>query len=417
MKRSTVLAAIALFAGLGVVGGGLAFYKARAIRAASQQPAFEPAEAVDIVEAKTLDWGPTAELVGTVVAIRSVNVQNELAGVITGVGFQSGAEVAQGQVILTLDDRLDRADLAAAEASVRVAEAAVPMIDSRLALAQQELDRLTAMNGSRAVAEVELDRARSTLTTARAERARALAEIDQYRARVAQVNARLDKLRITSPFRARAGLRQVHEGQYLAEGAQVVTLHELTDTIYLDFAIPQEYAPRVRPGTAVMATGELLGPEPQRIEVVASDATVNNSTRNLRVRAVVDNRRGSLVPGMFIQIRVPVEEPTPRVVVPGTAVRRASYADAVFVVEPGQKEGELRARQRFVKLGPAVGDQVIVLEGVKPGDKLASSGSFKLREGALIMPKPPGAPPDPAAPPGAAATAQPSKPADPTTSG
>jgi membrane fusion protein (multidrug efflux system) len=146
---------------------------------------------------------------------------------------------------------------------------------------------------------------------------------------VAQVEARLAKLTIAAPFRARAGMRLVHEGQYLAEGASVVSLQELTDTIYLDFAIPQEYAPRVKPGVAVMATGELLGADPVRIEVVAVDATVNNDTRNLRVRAVVDNRQGALVPGMFLQISVPVEEPKRFVMAPGTGIRRSSYADSV----------------------------------------------------------------------------------------
>lgn len=384
MKRSSVLTTILLFAILAVAAGGLATYKARQLRAdAENQPAWEPAESVEIVEAREVSWQPTADLVGTVFAMRYVAVRNELPGVVTEVGFESGSVVEQGQVLLRQDDTTERADLEAAGASVRVAEANAAQAQSQVTLAELELQRLATVQ-SRAVAEIDVDRARSRLDTARAELARWQAEVDQARARVAQVQARLAKLTITAPFRARAGMRTVHEGQYLAEGADVVGLQELTDRIYLDFTIPQEYAPRVRPGTAVMATGELLGPDPVRIEVVALDATVNNDTRNIRVRAVVDNQRGVLVPGMFIQIRVPVEEPRPYVVVPGTAIRRASHADSVFIAEP---DGDvLRARQRFVKLGPAVRDQVIVLEGVRPGEQVAAAGSFKLRDGVLVAP-------------------------------
>lgn len=385
MNRSSVLAAAGLFLGLLGAAGGLAYYKTQEIAAAqSGSGGFEPAEAVDITEARRVPWQPTSDLVGTVVAVRSVLVRNELAGVVTAVGFDSGEAIEEGRVLLALDDSTARADLAAATASVRVAEASVAQAESRIRLAERMLERLNSVQG-RAVAEADLDRARSELDTARAEHTRWLAEVDQARARVAQVETRLSKLTIKAPFRARAGMRMVHEGQYLPEGADVVALQELTDQIYLDFAIPQEYAPRVAPGVAVMATGALLGPEPVRIEVVATDATVNNDTRNLRVRAVVDNTAGRLVPGMFIQIRVPVEEARLYTVVPGTAIRRASYGDSVFAVVPGESEGKLRAKQRFVTLGPTIGDDVIVLKGLEPGERIAAAGSFKLRDGGLVM--------------------------------
>jgi membrane fusion protein (multidrug efflux system) len=295
--------------------------------------------------------------------------------------------VEEGDVILTLDDTSDQADLAAAEASVRVAEASVEVMDVRIKLARTELERMQGAADAKAVAAMELDRSRSELERAGADRVRLLAEVDQARAQVDQVRARLDKMVIRSPFRARAGLRSIHEGQYLAEGTNVVMLEEVADKIYLDFPIPQEYAPRVHPGLVVMATADVLGPEPVRIEVAAIDAVVNNETRNLRVRAIVDNKEGRLRPGMFVQIRVPVEETKEYVVVPSTAIRRASYADQIFVVEPGTPEdapGTLRVSQRFVKLGPTVGADVIVLEGIKEGETVAATGSFKLRQGAMV---------------------------------
>ncbi|MCB9846105.1 MAG: efflux RND transporter periplasmic adaptor subunit [Phycisphaeraceae bacterium] len=354
--------------------------------AASQ--GFEPMEAVQIVEAVEKTWYPTADLVGTVIAKRSVVVRNEVAGVVRFVGFDSGSVVEPKQEILRLDDTVDQADMKAANASVAVADAAIADAETRIALAGRELERVQEASAGGATVEAEMDRAESALKSATAEKTRREAELDLANARVAQVQARLDKLTITSPFRARAGMRTVQEGQYLAEGSDVVALQELTDTIYLDFAIPQEYAPRVRVGTTVMATGRLLGPEPVKIEVVAVDATVNYDTRNLRVRSVVDNTSGALVPGMFVQVRVPIDEPRPYVMVPSTAVRRAPYGDLVYVIAPDEA-GAMRAQERLVSLGQTVGEDVIVLKGLGAGERIAAAGSFKLHHGALVMVGPP----------------------------
>lgn len=356
--------------------------------------AYEPEESVQIVPAREIRWQETADMVGTVFAIRSVVVRNELAAVVKTVGFQSGDIVEAGQVLIQQDDTTDRADLAAVQAAVRVAEANIAQMDVQIKLAQTELDRLTGVE-SRAIAEIDRDRARTKLETSQTDRARWVAEVDQAKARVAQVEARLAKLTIRAPFRARAGMRTVHEGQYLAEGIDVVALQEVTDTIFLDFAIPQEYAPRVRVGLTVRATGELLGKDPINITVAAVDSTVNYDTRNLRVRAVVDNKDGRLVPGMFVQVRVPIDDEKTFVVVPSMAVRRAAYANMVFVIAPDDKAVP-RAKQRIVTLGKTVGDDVIVLTGLQAGEQVGAAGSFKLRDGVKVMIGPP-----PGAAPGA----------------
>lgn len=387
MKRSSVVTAAALFLGLAVVGGGLALYQYRKINAPAQ-PHMEFPEAVQVVVAREAPWQPTSDLIGTVLSLRSVHLSNELAGRIDKVLFENGAVVEAGQVLVKLDDSTDRADLAAAQASVRVAEASKEVANARLQLAQTELRAMRQAGEANAAAEIELDRSNAEFKAAQAELTRAGAEADQARARVAQVEARLAKMEMKAPFRARAGLRMVHDGQYIQDGTMITQLEEITEEIYLDFAIPQEYLPRVRTGMTVKATGELLGPAPVDIKVVAVDSSVSNETRNIRVRGVVDNKDQRLRPGMFIQVRVPVDEAKPFVMIPSTAVRRSSFSDQVFVVTE-EKPNELRAKQRFVKLGPAVGEDVIVLEGVKAGEKIASSGSFKLRDGGLVMPKDP----------------------------
>ncbi|MDZ4829194.1 MAG: efflux RND transporter periplasmic adaptor subunit [Phycisphaerae bacterium] len=391
MRSTSIVASTVVFAVLAATAGGLYLVKRnqKASAAAAAAVSWEPPESVLATTAREIDWQPTAELVGSAFSLRSVRISNELAGTIKKVGYGSGTIVEPGDVLLTLEDSTERADLAAAEAMVAVAQANVEISETRLALAESEWRRMDEAGSERAVSPIEMDRGRSEVARAKADRAKVLAEVEQAKAHVAQVQTMVDKHVVKAPFRGRTGIRTVHEGQYLPEGTQLVMLEEVTDSIYLDFAIPQEHLTRVRPGLAVMASSPVLGPTPVRIEVVAVDATVSNDTRNARVRGLVDNRDGRILPGMFVRIRVPVGEPERHVVVPATAVRRASFGDHVFIVAPSKnpkdQPGALRAQQRFVKVGPSVGEDVIITEGLAAGETLATTGSFKLRDGALVV--------------------------------
>lgn len=406
MKTSTVLTAVGIFAGLAVIGGVLAWSKYRQISdSANAGPAFEPAESIEITTSRTVQWQPTADLVGTVFSIRSVRVQNEVPGIIKQVHFQSGDIIEANKPLVSLDDSTDRAALDAAKAAVRVAEAGVKVADARIRLAESEYNRQQAALKERAASALEVERTKSEWDKALADRQRAAAEVDQAAARVVELEARLAKMVIRAPFRARAGIRTIHEGQYLPvqmmpNSPAIVTLEELSDKIYLDFAIPQEYVSRVGKGVRVTANSPMLGPDSIMIEVAAVDSAIDTGTRNVRVRALVDNKDQRLRAGMSVPIRVPTDEPKPVVVVPATAVRRASYADQVFLVVPGEKPGVLRAKSRFVSLGNTIGPDVVVTKGLEAGEQIAAGGSFKLRDGGLVVkaePKPP-TPSTPAAP-------------------
>jgi membrane fusion protein (multidrug efflux system) len=394
-----------MFGLLAVTAGGVAWWRHWMNQSAVQQQMPEMPTAVVTVSAERTAWRPTARLVGNVVAKRSVMVSNELAGVVEYVGFDSGVTVDAGEELLRLDATSERADLVAAQAAVRLAEAALEVAQANVKVAevdvrfaQAELERNQQASQSAAVARSDVDRAAANLDRARAdmERERATvqrvsAELDQSRARVTQVQAQIAKKTIRAPFQARAGIRSTHPGQYLAEGSQVVALQEITPDIFLDFAIPQEQISRVKVGDAVQAVSEVLGAEPVTITVSAIDATVDSGTRNVRVRGVVDNSAGRLKPGMFVDISVPVGDEQRMLTVPSTAVRRASFGDHVFMVGPDPKDpAKQRARQRLVKLGPAVGNRTIVLSGLNEGDKVAADGSFKLFEGALVAEVPAG---------------------------
>jgi membrane fusion protein (multidrug efflux system) len=349
---------------------------------------------VEVVPARKASFQPTADLTGTVFSRRTVRVQNEVSGIIKSVNFQSGDVVQAGQVLVVIDDSTDLADMHAAEASVRVKQADLKVVDARISLAQSEFNRQEQALKVSATSAMELDRAKAELDKANADRLRSQAEIEEAQAKVEQMRVRLDKFTLKAPFKGRVGMRNVHEGQFLppqmgmgGDAGAVAVIEEVADTIYLDFAIPQEYMPRVVVGMTVAGTSPLYGDKPMLLKVVAVDATASMETRNVRVRSEVDNKGGKLRAGMSVQVRVPIGLPASYVAVPVTAVQRSSYGDSLFAAVKDDK-GMLRAQQRFVKLGPVLPDVdpanpgsgwIAVTEGVKEGEMIAAAGSFKLK--------------------------------------
>jgi membrane fusion protein (multidrug efflux system) len=373
---------------------------------------FEPAEAVKTITVGTGKWRPTANMVGTVFPIRSVTVSNEIAGTVKEINFDSGTVIEAGAPLLTLDTSTEEADLKAAEASISVAQANQGMVASTQKLAESNWRRVGEAAAKNAIAAIEADKAKSELDSAQANVDRMSAELTQSRAKVEQIQANIRKKHIMAPFKGRTGIRTVHPGQYLKEGTEIVVFQGLDDKIFLDFALPQEETWRVKPGAIFMVTSSMLGTKPVPVEVAALDAQVNMATRNVRVRSIVANPGESLRPGMSVDVSVPVGEEQDYVVVPNTAVRRATYGDHVFVIGPSKVPGEpaekLRAEQRFITLGPALGSNVIVTKGLKVGERIASVGSFKLHDGGLVNADPPE--PAPGAAPATTADAAAKKP-------
>lgn len=388
MKAGPIIATCALVATLGSVALGVKYWKSRQLKKEqeSAHAGGPPPEPVELTSVGSTTWQPTADLVGTVFAIQSVTLRNETAGVVKSVGFDSGQLLQEGDVLVKLDDSTEQADRAAAAASVRVAEAEVVSSDVRIRLAETNLNRLTKALAAKAVADAEVDTARAELDRAKADRDRAVSAVDQAKSRVQQVQVAIEKKTIKCPFKARAGIRSVHPGQYLAEGADIVGLQGVSDKIYLDFAVPQEYAAQASPGMKVMAQSKIMGDQPVPIEVLALDATVSMTTRNVRIRGRVDNPNERLRPGMSVDVRVPVGPPVEYAVVPSAAIRRASFGDHVFVIVAGEQPSSLVAKQRMIKTGPLIGSDQIVLEGLKVGEQIAGAGSFKLRDSAGVIP-------------------------------
>lgn len=383
MSKSKLWLSLGLIASIVAVVALLWFVRFGSRMGTTDAPPPEMQMAVQSVAVAATEWTPMADLVGTVVPYKAVALSNEVEGRVTLVNFDTGAIVERDQILLELDASTELADLASANAGLVVAQAAVRVAEADVEMWESNLRRIEPAVAARAAPAADLDHARSQLSSARARVDSSKAQIEQAHARIEQAKVAAAKKVIRSPFQARAGIRSIHEGQYLSQGTRIVDLQGVTDRIYLDFAIPQDYVQRVKPGDVVVARSAMLGTDAARIEVVGIDAVVNPETRNVRIRAEVDNPAERLKPGMFVDISV-ASGPTMRVLtIPTPAVRRAAYGDHVFVIQKDEA-GVPRAKQAFVTLGQSLGDSVIVIKGLQEGEMIASDGSFKLFEGVRI---------------------------------
>ncbi len=337
------------------LGGGLAVWKVADIRsaeaAAASQP--EPTEAVTTAVAREGEHRRTTTAIGTVLALRSVTLRNELAGTVRQVRLIPGQVVEAGALLVALDVSVEEAELTALEAQA--------------ALAQTSHARLQQLNKHLATSQEEVDQAR--------------AERDVALAQTARTRAIIERKMIRAPFRARVGLADVHPGQYLNEGTQLTTLQGVADAAHVDFTVAQRVAAGLREGDSVGVSAGDAPPVPARI--VAIDARVDTTTRNALVRARIEAAGDAPAPGASVRVLVPLGPATTAVVVPVSALRKGPGGDHVFVIEP-DKEGKSRAHVRPVQSGTVLGDEVLIHEGLAAGEQVATSGSFKLRESVLV---------------------------------
>jgi len=343
------------------VGAALAAWKANSLSAAAasaQHP--EPTEAVGAAVAQAREHRQAISAIGTVLALRSVTLRNELSGTVKHVALHPGQIVEPGTVLVALDVSVEQADLKAQEA--------------QLALARTSLERLEKLREHNASSDVEVDKAR--------------AERDVTLAQIARTQAVIARKTIRVPFRARVGLADVHPGQYLNEGTVLTTLQSVDDALHVDFAVPQAVAAGLKPGDRIdVYAGS--GHEPIAAKVAALDAKVDPTTRNSTVRARIDlAAKGPLkatvpVPGSSVRVSVGVGAASRVVSIPATALRKGPSGDHVFVLAP-DAQMQLRAQARPVKVGASVGDEVLIVEGLAAGDQVATSGSFKLRDAVRV---------------------------------
>jgi membrane fusion protein (multidrug efflux system) len=350
---------------LGSVAGaglGLASWKAGSLAAADAAAATQPEhmETVTAAVAAPRTHVRSTTAIGTVLALRSITLSNEVPGTVREVALVPGQIVEEGAVLVAFDVAVEEAELRAQEAEARQAELLFGRTNAALA------------SSGASAADVDRARAANEVATANVERIKAL----------------IERKRIRAPFRARVGLADVHPGQYLEAGAELTTLQGVDDAVHIDFTVAQDVAAALRVGDLVDVVVDAASPS-HGAELVAIDARVDALTRTALLRARLSDVPRLPSPGASIRVRVPLGAPIEATAVPVTALRKGPQGEHVFVLvedaEPGKDaEKPTRASLRKVVSGPIVGDEVLVLEHLEPGERVAASGSFKLREGALV---------------------------------
>jgi membrane fusion protein (multidrug efflux system) len=341
--------------------GGLGFVKFRQVETAIAQGAsFQmPPTAVTTVVAQREVWPSTLTIIGTAAAVQGVTVSADLPGTIDKIHFESGQAVHDGDILVELDTRQERAQLANVEA--------------QRDLAQINYNRAQELVKAGVISRSEYDNAS--------------AQQKATEAQVGDIKAAIARKTIHAPFTGVLGIRQVSLGQYLAAGQAIVSLQSV-DPIYVNFGVPQQQAGELKAGRPLRVTNGDLPGMAFSGKITALDSVINEQTRNIQIQATLSNKGNKLRPGMFVQVELPLGAPRQVVPLPASAINYAPYGDSVYIITDMKdtKGNTYRGvRQQVVKIEGSRGDQVAVTSGLNPGDEVVSAGVFRLRNGAPVL--------------------------------
>jgi len=323
----------------------------------SQQP---PPISVNVAEAVPDQWNRKVRAIGTLVAYQGVDITTEVSGIVKAINFESGGEVSKDRLLVELENSTEIANLESAQAQ----------FDSD----NSQYQRLLKLKDQSFVTTNDIDTQASLVNVSRA--------------RVAVARTALAKKRIYAPFSGKLGISQVDIGEYVAPRQNIVTLLSL-DRLYLDFTLPEdnfndlatnqmvEFHVRSYPDRRFDARVETWHPE------------LDADTRNIQVRAIVDNRERLLAPGMFADMELRSKRRLPVLVVPETAIFYNIYGEAVYVLETSDEDDaasqpDYRLAARQVRVAYRADGMAGVTEGIEAGDRVVTAGQLKLYPGLRV---------------------------------
>ena len=360
--KKMILGMVIMLLIVGVVFGGIFGYKAFQARMSRRAMATQkmPPVTVTAVKAGIQTWQPQLQAVGSLRAVRGVDVTSEIAGLVRSIQFKPGEEVKAGQILVQLNADADIAQLRSLEAAAE--------------LAQLVYDRDRKQYAVQAVSQATLDAD--------------AADVKSKQAQVAQQAAIVEKKTIHAPFTGRLGISMVNPGQYVNPGDKIVTLQALDD-LYIDFSLPQQELSRISPGQLVIAAIDAYPGQTFSGRITTINPKVETDSRNVQVEATFTNPGHKLLPGMFASVRVQAGTVQRYLTLPQTAVSYNPYGETVYIVE-GSGNGpdgkpSLSVKQTFATVGPTRGDQIAILSGIKEGDMVVTSGQLKLKTGSAVI--------------------------------
>lgn len=340
-----------------IVGGivGFNMFRSKMIAGffAARQPDPVTVSTVDVVP---IVWHPGIEAIGTARASQGVDLGVETAGIVKEIMFAANDHVDHNQRLVQIDDTIERADLAAAQATLN--------------LSQIQLDRAETLKARGVSATTDVDQAVASATSSRAE--------------VAKLTAIMNQKSLEAPFAGIVGIPQIDVGEYVVPGTVYATLQDL-DTMRVDFSVPEQEVRLIQMGLPVTASTE-VGTTELTGRINAIEPKIDPNTRLVTVRAEVDNTGNALNPGQFLRVRVELPEESGVIALPQTVVSSNLYGDSVFVVH-SEGEGEAlkkTVQQVFVKVGRRSRDLIEITSGLNAGDVVVSAGQNRLSGGAPV---------------------------------
>lgn len=361
-RRMLIMLAVVLLIVLSLAG-----YKALSIyRQVQLFSVPKPPVSVAVVTASERPWQSRLPTVGSLKALQGVNLSLEIAGTVKDVQFESGQKVRAGQSLLQLDSAVESAQLETAQAD--------------LGLAQLDYGRGSQLVGIQAISKSEYDRL--------------AAQLQKNKAIVNQLKASLAKKHILAPFSGTIGIRLVDVGDYLPSGTVIATLQDLS-SLYVDFYVPEHSVPKLAIGQPVLVNVSAYPSENFPGTLSAINPKVEDSTRNVLVRATLANPNGKLLPGMFANLLVLLPNPQLQIVVPESAITYTLYGNSLYVVtqkkagdgsleKDAQGQPVLIAERRFIETGERRDGLVLVTKGLQNGEQVVSAGQLKLDNGVHI---------------------------------
>jgi membrane fusion protein (multidrug efflux system) len=330
----------------------------------------KPAVSISATEVEPTTWAPEIEAIGTLRAAQGVDVAAEVAGIVKSIDFKANDRVEAGQLLVQIDDAVERAELISAQAAVERDRA--------------QLERARRLRESGVTAESNLEDAQTTFAAAEST--------------LARLQAVLEQKAIEAPFSGTIGIPRVDEGEFVQPGTVIATLQQL-DTMKVDFTVPEQLVGDLEIGQAA-SFGLTEDTFPYKGKIIGIDPKIDPRTRLVSVRAEVENPDGALRPGQFARVRVKLPPVKDIIALPQTAVVTSLYGDYVYVVEPAKsaeasdgaasdgseatKTEDLTAKQVFVEVGRRQGNLIEITKGLTPGQMVVTSGQNKLANNAPV---------------------------------
>jgi membrane fusion protein (multidrug efflux system) len=319
------------------------------------------------VEAQDLD--ERIEATGELVAKERAEVAAEVGGQVTGIAVDEGSAVSAGEVVLEIDPERRRLELDTARA--QLAEAQANLAESERTLKRSELLRSRAVES-----EAKLDEVQTAVATGRA-------RADQARAQLGVAERALRDATVVAPFAGLVARRLVSRGDYVSVGKPLFELVSL-DPIEVEFHVSEVDSGRV---TLDRPVDVRVSPHPDEVfqgRVTMVAPTIDPKTRTLRVKALLPNAEGRLRPGLFARVDLGVAQRHGVLMAPEEALLQRSDGTVVFRLLPGNRVERIR-----VETGTHRGGLVQITQGVAAGDQIVLRGHSALADGSVVSPRAP----------------------------